>query len=162
MRDLTPREKFILGGAAATALLCFFPWVSVSVGGEGLGEMFKQMGGGSAQGGNGFSSAEGVIAFLAALATVGLVVADRAGKLPWPQPTRLVAPLVSAGVAMLCLLIAFGRFSSVSSPMVSVSRSFWFYIALIAMGFATFHAFQRWTEGSKSITASDPSVPPPA
>src|SRR5262245_52989711 len=110
MRDLTQREKLIVGGAGATAVLAFFPWISVSFG-EGMGEVFKQMGGVRATGGNGFSSAEGVIAFLAALTTGGLVLADRAAKLPWPQPTRLLAPLASAAVAALCLLIFFGRAS---------------------------------------------------
>ena len=164
MRELTPREKFIVGGAAGAAVLAFFPWISVSFGGGEMGEMFKQLGGasGGGSGGNGFSTFEGVLAFLAALGTGGLVLADRAGVLPWPARTRLLAPLASAGLALLCLLIFFGRAGGVSNPMVSVGRSFWFYVALLAMGFAAFHAYHRFSEGGKaSDTPAAPSSPPP-
>ncbi|MEZ5964936.1 MAG: hypothetical protein R3F56_13935 [Planctomycetota bacterium] len=151
MRDLTSSEKFILCGAGATALLAFFPWISVSMGNNEMGEIFKQFGAAAGgPSGNGFSSGWGVGAFLAAVATCVLVAADRSGMLPWQPPARLLAPLASSGLALLCLLVVFGRVSSASTPMVSVGRSMWFYLALVAMGFATFHAFQRWSEGSKS------------
>jgi hypothetical protein len=155
MRDLTQREKSILGGAAASALLAFLPWLKVTFGGEDV-----QVG--SA---NGFSGADGVLAFLAALATAGLVLADRAGALPWPARTRLLAPLASAGAALLCLIIYFGRSGGSMAGPVAVSRTLWFYLALAGMAFAAFQAFQRWTEGARpggAGAAPPPFSPPPA
>jgi len=166
MRDLTQREKFIIGGTAAMAVLTFLPWISVKFDGEEIGELFKQMG--AAPGGaNGFSSAEGVIAFLGAVATVGLVLADRAGALAWPARTLLLVPLVTTGVSALCLVIFLGRSGGGVTGPVSVGRSFWFYIAVLASCFATFHAFQRFVEGSKGaptapFSGSPPASPPPA
>ena len=154
MQDLSPREKFIAGGAALMALLAFFPWIRVSYGGAEMGEL---VGGPNV---NGFWFTEGVIAFIAALATFGLVCADRAGMLPWPARTRLLAPLAASGVGTLCMVICFGRFGGAANQMISLGRSMWFYLALVAMGFATFHAFQRWKEGTQAGAASPPSPPP--
>jgi len=166
MRDLTQREKFIIGGTGAMAVLTFFPWLSVSFEGEGMGELFKQLGAAPGNA-NGFSSTEGVIAFLGAVATVGLVLADRAGALVLPARTLLLVPLVTTGVSALCLVIFLGRSGGGTTGPVSVGRSFWFYIAVLALCFATFHAFQRFVEGSKGaptkpFSGSPPASPPPA
>jgi hypothetical protein len=150
MRDLTSRERFILGGCTAMAVLTFFPWFSLG-GSREMAEMFEAMGASF----TGFNDGFGIAAFVAAIGTGALVLADRAGALPWEPAARLLAPLASVGVAALCLLISMGRGSS---PMVS--RTFWFYLALGGIAFAGFHAFQRWTEGSKA--AGTPQPPPGA
>jgi hypothetical protein len=137
-------DKVILGCAAAAGILCFFPWFSVSLAGE-LGEMQGLMGNASARA---FDSVEGWLAFAAIGATAGLIVADKAGKLPWQRSTVLVAPLVAAGAAVLFMLIFMTRGGDVQlGGMVDSGRTLWFYTALLTMGFATFKAFQRFQAG---------------
>jgi len=145
MRDLTDREKMILGGAGASAMLTFLPWIKFSFGDEGMGDLIRSFGGAPPTPNN-FSILEGVLSFLAAVATVALVWADRTGALSWPPRKRLLAPLVSAGGGLLCLLILFGRIGGkIEGPFdMSVGRTIWFWLAVGAMAFATFHAYQRW------------------
>ena len=159
LSSMTQTEKIILGCCAASAVLALLPWFSVSF--EGPMQHMAEMGGGSF---NAFGVAEGVLAFLAILATAGLLLADRAGVLKWQPKNRLLAPLIGSAAAVLLMLIFMTRGGSVNMMGVSSGRTIWFYLALLAMAFATFQAFQRWGAGTgRANPPPDPThtAPPP-
>jgi hypothetical protein len=140
-------EKALVLSSGAAAVLCFLPWFSMSASGEagetlvGLAQMSGQA---SA---NAFGNTSGILAFLAAVATVGMVIGDRSGSLPWERKTGLVAPLVSSAVGVLCMFVFMGSVKSFEGLGISGGRTFWFYLALVAMIVAGWNAFRRWQDG---------------
>lgn len=159
MPPFTISEKWILGASAAAAVLCLLPWYGVSFdaeAGRGL-ELNPITGGANA---NAFDSAFGVIAFLAILAAIGLLFADRAGALPWPRDKRLLAPFAAIVVAFACTLLFITQTDDVEMMGISAGRTFWFWLTLVAIGIAGFHAWQRWTQhGSTTSTEPEPQKP---
>ena len=140
---MSPEEKKIVGAAAAAVLLCFLPWFSISLSGQAA-QMEQFLGGASM---NAFNSAEGWLAFLSVAATIGLLIADKSDMLPWSRKACLMAPMVSAGAGVAFMLLFMSRGGSMNMGMMSAGRTFWFYLALISAGVATFLAFKRWQAG---------------
>lgn len=143
-------EKIVAACCGLAAVLCFLPWFTLSFGGE-MAHMGDMLGAASA---NAFDSTEGVLAFVSVLAALGLLLAGRSGALPWSRKTVLLAPLLATGLAALFMLIFLSRGGTMNMPgMFSGGRTVWFYVALIAVGTAVYHAFVLWQTGVKAIDA---------
>ena len=144
-RPLTPEEKLLVGGAAATAVLCFLPWWSISFGSDAK-EAMKGMGhmldGKSV---NAFSFTEGVIVFIGSLATAGVPFAISQGLLKLDAKLAVMLPLATSAVAAICALIFWSHSGSEAASVgMSAGKTFWFYVALLAIGFTVFRAFKSW------------------
>jgi hypothetical protein len=145
------REKVVAGGAAAAALLGFFPWFQVSF--AGLGPEMAQFFGAANTSANALQFTEGVLAWLAALAVVALVLADRGQVVPWSARGRRLAVAVAAGVSLLFMLAFLLRGGSFAAEGVRAGRTVWFYLALLAMGLAGWQAWARWQELDRCAAA---------
>lgn len=148
-------ERTLVASSAAAAVLCFLPWFSMSATGE-AGEMLIGMAAMSGQASaNAFGNTAGILAFLAAVATAGMVIGDRSGSFPWERKTGLIAPLVSSAAGVLCMFVFMGSVNSFHGAGISAGRTFWFYLALAAMITAGWQAFRRWQEGMATPTSAD-------
>ena len=158
LRSYSSREKFILGGAASTALLALLPWFRLSFAevDPAMAEFFKDAAQDASM--NALRCTEGLLAWLASLATIAFVIADRGGLLPWAERARCAAPLVSASVSVLCMLLFMERGGNFSAMGIAGGRTFFFYVALVAMVLAGFHAFQRW-QATASLPCADSADP---
>ena len=135
----------VAGCSALAAALCFMPWYTISFAGE-MGAAVQAFGeAGVNMGKNAFDFSEGVMAFLLALVAAGTIPAEKAQILRLhPRASRSV-PLVACAGAILCMLFFLGGSGARNIDMMpfSAGKTAWFYVSLVLMVVAGYHAFKR-------------------
>lgn len=151
---LDSRDKVILGCCAVATVVGFLPWYQVSFAGAdpAMAEFFASAANHARA--NAFGASEGLLAWLAALATAALVVAERDHMLPWPVHASRWAAVASAGLSLLFLVSFFGHGSTYTAIGVSGGRTVWFYAALLAMSVATWQAVDRLVSDSPPVAVA--------
>ncbi|MCB9917370.1 MAG: hypothetical protein H6832_03100 [Planctomycetes bacterium] len=141
-RAMTQREKLVLVLGAASALCCFLPWFSVSIG-NAAGTLSMPGGFDSGMSWNGFSSAEGVLVFVCSLVAAAVPIVVSQGFFAIPRRTAAMLPLAASALATVCALIYLGR-SSQAIGFLSAGRTMWYFLTLIVIGALVFQSFRYW------------------